>query len=328
MSSGFTDRAAAQLKRLLAAIPIIADDAPHRIGEVARAIGTDVETLTHDLRTLVTRAGGEAPGFVEGVRLLIDANSVELRSTLSRRPMGLTRAELCAIELGLTMLRPELAPTELDALEKALKRVRQACMVARLHADEPRVRTGRLTQGSEAAALRVLRSALARCCAARIRYARPGRPCTAGGGTGASRVIHPFGLVFSRGHWFVVAHCESARALRVFRADRIVRAWLMPTKEVVQPDDFSLHRLLDDGRVLIGEVSEALVVRYSARIARWIAEREQGVKEQDGSFVVEHPLADDDWAVRHVLQYGPDAEVLAPERVRDAVRERIAAALQ
>ena len=34
---------------------------------------------------------------------------------------------------------------------------------------------------------------------------------------------------------------------------------------------------------------------------------------------MEHPVADDSWAVRHVLQYGPDAEVLAPESLREVV---------
>lgn len=68
---------------------------------------------------------------------------------------------------------------------------------------------------------------------------------------------------------------------------------------------------------------ETLRVSYSPRIARWIAEREQGEQQADGSFVVEHPLADDEWAVRHVLQYGPEAEVIAPERVRALVAERV-----
>jgi predicted DNA-binding transcriptional regulator YafY len=36
-----------------------------------------------------------------------------------------------------------------------------------------------------------------------------------------------------------------------------------------------------------------------------------------------HPLADTDWAVRHVLQYGPDATVLEPAEVREAVVQRL-----
>ena len=64
-------------------------------------------------------------------------------------------------------------------------------------------------------------------------------------------------------------------------------------------------------------------VKYSPRIARWIAEREEGETAGDGSFVVDHPLADLDWAVRHVLQYGPEAEVLEPESVRAAIKARL-----
>jgi predicted DNA-binding transcriptional regulator YafY len=39
--------------------------------------------------------------------------------------------------------------------------------------------------------------------------------------------------------------------------------------------------------------------------------------------VIDHPLADTDWAVRHVLQYGPDVTVLEPAAVREEVVRRL-----
>ena len=39
--------------------------------------------------------------------------------------------------------------------------------------------------------------------------------------------------------------------------------------------------------------------------------------------MIEHPVHDLGWAVRHVLQYGPDAEVLAPAEMRALVAERL-----
>ena len=33
--------------------------------------------------------------------------------------------------------------------------------------------------------------------------------------------------------------------------------------------------------------------------------------------VVRYPRADEAWAVRHVLQYGPDAVIVGPERLRE-----------
>ena len=50
-------------------------------------------------------------------------------------------------------------------------------------------------------------------------------------------------------------------------------------------------------------------VRYSARIARWIAERERVAEEADGSVAMDVPVLSEEWAVRRVLRYGPDAVV-------------------
>jgi predicted DNA-binding transcriptional regulator YafY len=123
----------------------------------------------------------------------------------------------------------------------------------------------------------------------------------------------------SHGTWYVVAHCEHSTGLRFFRADRIERVVSL-TDAYVYPDGLVIGDLVRDGKPFRGDRSEKLVVRYSPRIARWVAEREGVKPADDGSLVVEHPLADVHWGVRHVLQYGPDAEVLSPQSVRDEVR--------
>jgi predicted DNA-binding transcriptional regulator YafY len=60
-------------------------------------------------------------------------------------------------------------------------------------------------------------------------------------------------------------------------------------------------------------------VRYSPKIAAWI--REKGACEdlEDGSVAVRFPVVDPGWVVRHVLQYGAEAEVLEPASVREMV---------
>lgn len=69
-------------------------------------------------------------------------------------------------------------------------------------------------------------------------------------------------------------------------------------------------------------------VRYSPTIARWIAERE-GVKlAADGSVTLEHPVADEGWAIRHVLQYGPDAELFDPPELRALLARRLGEMLE
>jgi proteasome accessory factor C len=133
-------------------------------------------------------------------------------------------------------------------------------------------------------------------------------------------VICPYSLVLASGMWYVVAHCEKAAALRVFRLDRIGDVTVGDDAYDLPPD-FSVDRVLETARAFMpAQASETLRVRYSPAIAKWIAEREGVPLDSDGSVTVEHPLMDDAWAVRHVLQYGADAEVLSPPRLRRALR--------
>jgi proteasome accessory factor C len=132
------------------------------------------------------------------------------------------------------------------------------------------------------------------------------------------RVVHPYAVLPVRGSWFLVAHCERTDGVRFFRVDRVESAERRGDAFAVPPE-VDLDALLSVERKLLSPSADRLVVRYSPRIARWINEREEGESGADGSFVVSHPLADDAWAVRHVLQYGPEAEVLEPERVRERV---------
>ena len=121
--------------------------------------------------------------------------------------------------------------------------------------------------------------------------------------------------------WYVVANCGE-EGLRIFRLDRVEAVEVLETRYET-PRDFSLDAIIRDGKAFQSAEAGTLRVRYSPNIARWIAEREGTTVEADGSLVLEHPLADAEWAVRHVLQYGPDAEVLEPPEVRREIVRRL-----
>jgi proteasome accessory factor C len=140
---------------------------------------------------------------------------------------------------------------------------------------------------------------------------------------GAERSVHPYGLVHDK-RWYLVAYCEKASAIRIFRLDRMLGVTVLAEPADI-PDGVALEETLHHGRALTSQAEEHLRVHYSAAIARWITEHETAQAQDDGSVIVDHPLLDDEWAVRHVLQYGPDAVVLEPARVRALVAERLAA---
>lgn len=69
--------AAEQLRRLLLALPALADDRAHSVSEIAARVGTSDEVIRRDLTTLVNRVGAEPGGFAEGVSLLIASDTVQ-----------------------------------------------------------------------------------------------------------------------------------------------------------------------------------------------------------------------------------------------------------
>lgn len=306
------DTAAQQLRRLLQIIPRLADGEEHPIARLAKVAGMDDgRQLIADLQSLVDRF--DAPGgFVEGVQVWIDDRNVSVTSSHFNRPMRLTMAELCAIELGLAVLRAERPPSEHAVLDRALDRLRRIITDLRENAAHEGLRTAALGAAAVRDRLAIVRRALELHHRLRIRY-------HAGGAIEpAWRTISPYGVLFASGMWYVVAHCDTSAGMRSFRLDRIEET--DPTDEPYDiPADFALDTVARDGRVLHGTPITMMRVRYSPRIAPWIAEREGIDVGADGALVMEHPVHDTTWAVRHVLQYGADAEVIAPEAMRALV---------
>jgi len=309
--------AAAQLRRILHVVPQIADGEDHRLDELAARIGTTVDVLQRDLYSLVARF--DAPGgFVEGVQLFMEPDRVSAMSNHLRRPMRLTVPELCALELGLAILRAHRPPDEHAALERARERLRE--VIALLPGDPipDGLHGASLGDGASTAHLAMVRRALREQCKLRLVYRRSGSDHA------GERLVCPYALVASNGMLYLIAFCDQEASVRVFRMDRVEGADATEWR-FERPADFSVETMLREGRVFRAEQPATLRVRYSPRVARWIAEREGVPLAPDGSLTIDHPLADEEWAIRHVLQYGPDAEVLAPAPVRERLRERIAA---
>ena len=307
--------ATARLSRLLAVFPLFADREEIEREELEQRSGVDVEELLEDLSSLAEDPEGAPPGFVSSVEALIEHGRVAVRTSHFLRPLRLTIPELCALELGLAMLAASSAADEQHVIARARGRVRQA--IAKMPAGE-RAKDLWFSQppmGSDSPVLTSLRDALRARRKARLAYRR------GGGEEAQERVVHPYALIPANGTWYCAAHCETSGGLRFFRLDRMEDAAVLPERYELPSHD-AVQKLMAS-KPFHAEQAEVLTLRYSPRVARWIAEREQVPLAPDGSLTLAHPLADLDWAVRHVLQYGPDAEVLGPERVRREIVRRL-----
>lgn len=309
-----TDTASAQLKRILHLIPRLADGKDHTLAEVAAAAETAPSELLRDLDSLSERF--DAPGgFIEGVSILVEANTVCVTANQFHRPMRLTMPELCALELGLTMLRRERTPAEQAPIDRALARLRKTISSVPTNDRHEGTRYADLSEAGAAEHLATLRSAIASDRKVELRY-RSGAATES-----TTRTLRPHSLAFAEQMWYLVATGDDD-ALRFFRLDRVEAVRALDATFV--RDGSAGMRLQEAGQAFVSDTSRRMTVRYSPRIARWVAEREGTALADDGSLTMEHPVADESWAIRHVLQYGPDAELLAPLELRTMVAERLA----
>lgn len=136
-----------------------------------------------------------------------------------------------------------------------------------------------------------------------------------------TRTISPHSLAHAEHMWYVVATSDDD-TVRFFRLDRVESVEFL--NDTFQPDAGVVAGVMESGRAFDSPSRTRMTVRYSPRISAWVAERAGEKVAADGSLTLEHQVADESWAVRHVLQYGPEAELLAPPELRQRVVEALA----
>jgi proteasome accessory factor C len=140
---------------------------------------------------------------------------------------------------------------------------------------------------------------------------------SASSGAWSTRTVEPEAVFSSLGNWYVAAWDLGAGAERLFRADRVRRA--LDTGE-----RFDARGLAGAGRDLYTPGVDDVPVRLRLRAgARWIAEyyaTVDPVELDDGSLEVTLPARRLEWIAKLLLRVMPDAEILAPDELRDELR--------
>lgn len=142
------------------------------------------------------------------------------------------------------------------------------------------------------------------------------------------REIEPYGLYFTWGKWYCVAHARDREALRVFRVDR------MSAPNVVKgrggrfdvPGDFSVRPFAGRAPWELSDTEPTTVrVRFRFPEARWV--QRQGLGEvvepvlDDGGAVLDFAVRDRNPFLRWILSFRDRADIISPEDVYDELRE-------
>lgn len=141
--------------------------------------------------------------------------------------------------------------------------------------------------------------------------------------TVTERTVQPYTLLNWRGELYLVAYCETRKAVRDFYLPRIRRHQLETENAAFDaPPDWDIADHLRDAFELRG--SEAIVTvraRFSPFQARWIRERLYHPSQKietlpDGALILTVAVAGTQEIKRWLLSFGAEVEVLEPDSLR------------
>jgi len=309
-----------QLATLLQILPLAARRSEGiSLSDLATRLGIDEREVAALLTQVTTRSFYLPGGTVDDFQVEIGHQAVSVWTTGEfRRPVRLSQSESLAVALGLRLLGAEAGPEKDQVLLDLAQRLEGQLLHGDGAGDAGRfeVYSGLVPSGGVHQKL----AGAARdkkCC--RISYLKPGNEPE-------ERRIDPYVLLGANGNWYAVGWCHLKGAIRVFRVDRVLSIDVL-SDDFQVVDGFEAGDYITLGRVFRAGDFREVAVLYSARVARRIAEAGAVETLDDGSVIVRYSVADPKWIVRHVLEHGPDAMVLEPEEVREAVEASLRSVL-
>lgn len=145
------------------------------------------------------------------------------------------------------------------------------------------------------------------------------------------RVIAPYALEPTASGIYVIGHDDWAGDIRTFKLDRLEGAAVLAEPFTVA-EDFDLEAFLDSGwRIMAGEDTQEVVLRFTESAAAHVAERRWHPSQtldllpQGGCLLtvcVAEPLEMQPW----IRSWGAQVEVLAPAWLREQIADELAQA--
>ncbi len=299
-----TDR----LSRLLALVPWLRAHPGVCLDEAAATFGISVRQLRDDLDLLfVCGLPGGAPGDLIDLSYSADQITVLDPQTLDR-PLKLSADEAMALVVAARTLADVPGLAARDALDRALAKLEDA--VGTLPSDRVRIELD-----AEDEVLRVVQDAVTRGRRLHLRYLVWSRDEL------TERDVDPMRVLSRDGRWYLEAWCHRAKAVRMFRLDRIDGpdgATVLDMPAAPPPE--AEPRDTDDGLYQPGP-NDLRVVLELHPAARWVVDYYpvESQRELDGGrLLITLRVSEASWLRRLVLGLGEQARVVEPvDVVRD-----------
>jgi proteasome accessory factor C len=308
------DKTSRKLRTILTLIPYVQRHQGVSADNICEHFKIDRVDLDKMLETIfICGLPPYGPGDLIDAFIDDDRVYIESASRLNR-PIGFNRLEAFAIRLGLDIFSSLYGDNEI--LQKIKGKIDRIILfdadnlesLARSFAIEP-------VSKFSPDIFNTLTTAIKQKQKLRIKYYTYGRDSV------SERTIHPYGIIFSVLHGYLVAFCESQDDERMFRLDRI-KSMKTVREGFVTPQDFDLTRFQDILRHQVSEKTPNVRIECSERVAatfrrRW--EMSLVKKLKSGRYHVDFYSGKDHWTLRFLARFGADAEILEPAKLRESM---------
>jgi proteasome accessory factor C len=291
----------ARTARLLDLVPYLTTHQGIAISELAKTFNTTVKEITDDLNTLWMCG---LPGYtpLELIDLEFESGFVSIRNaeTLAA-PRALDRAEALSIYMGLDLLSAELGGSN-SSLGSEITNLQEQLRSQLISAPQVQIEA---SLASELRAL-ILR-AIRRRGWLEITYH------SAANDQVTKRQVAPYELSQSGSHEYLQGYCDNAKAIRNFRADRIV------TVSEIADQLWPSNQVSANGEAIDYEVKVHAASRQVLEVLPQISATSSTATIQGYSAT---------WISRAILSLAGQVEAIAPTQIRAAVHARAMAALE
>lgn len=304
------EAAIARSDRLFELAHLLSERRSRSLREIVEHFEISERTAYRDLAAL----GGK------NVPLYRDEQGYRLVEGATLRPLNLTAEERALLRLALDNPALRARP----ALERRLRTLRAKLdAVTRAAEETPRAlalagpeRSGTVPDG----VMETLERAVAARRRAEILYA------SLSGGTCRWRGVDPYLLFHRDGAWYLAGHCCVNAEPRTFRLDRVAEARLAEGT-FTPPPDFTLESYLASAwSIFRGPELHEVVLRFPPELAPLVEHArhhpgEETAATADGGLEYRVRLSHLDEVARWVVGFGGQVAVVAPEALRERVRE-------
>jgi predicted DNA-binding transcriptional regulator YafY len=138
------------------------------------------------------------------------------------------------------------------------------------------------------------------------------------------REVDPYGIVFRRGHWYMVGYCHLRKALRTFRLDRLSEVVPL-SHSFLRPPDFDAASHLNQSMQNVPRQHPVTVLLHTdmAIASHYLYGLEGLLQQQDNGLLMDTSTDSVQWFARWLVQMPFEVTIVQPAALWEAVNAHI-----